>query len=79
MHKVSTWRSAFSTLANVQNEFFLKMKTKSFGNERLKCLLSQVQGDSDLQKIFEPIPLLKKESNKEKGNCNNDDRKKWKK
>jgi hypothetical protein len=48
------------------------MKTKSFGNERLKCLLSQVQGDSD----SEPIPLLKKESNKEKGNCNNDDRKK---
>jgi hypothetical protein len=52
------------------------MKTKSFANERLKCLLSQVQGDSDLQKIFEPIPLLKKERNKEKGNCNNDDRKK---
>jgi hypothetical protein len=36
------------------------MKTKSFGNERLKCLFSQVQGDYDLQKIFKPIPLLKK-------------------
>jgi nitrogen regulatory protein PII-like uncharacterized protein len=30
----------------------------------LKCLFSQVQGDSDLQEIFKPIPLLKKGSNK---------------
>jgi hypothetical protein len=42
------------------------MKTKSFGNERLKCLFSQVQGDSDLQNIFERIPLSKKRATRKK-------------
>jgi hypothetical protein len=38
------------------------MKTKSFGNERLKCLFSQVQGDYDLQKkIKTNYPSQKRE------------------
>jgi hypothetical protein len=63
LHKVVVRKSAFSAFPRAQNGDELEDGLES---GRLKCQFSQVEGDLDLQKIPQPIPIPEKRTLKKK-------------